>query len=86
MIGIPNLVSLSLNGLCVLVGREIGLWVVGIVGLFFLDLFDVCILKAFFLAFNMENFVCVCVYVYIYMVQALNNLQGLICHKTQPTN
>ena len=28
--------------------REIGLWVMGIVGLFFLGLFDECSLRAFF--------------------------------------
>ena len=42
--------------LCVFVGREIGLWVMGIVGLVFFGLFHVCILRAFFLAFNMKNF------------------------------
>ena len=40
MIGIPNLVSLSKSSmLFVLVGREIGLWVMGIVELFFFGLF-----------------------------------------------
>ena len=49
MIGIPNLVCLSSSGLlCVLVGREIGLWVLGIVRLSFLGLFDECILRACF--------------------------------------
>ena len=35
-------------------GREIGLWVIGIEGVFFLSLFDECIL-IFFLVFNMKN-------------------------------
>ena len=48
MIGIPNLVSLSSSAmLCVFVGR---------MGLFFFGLFDVSILGAFFLVFNMKNF------------------------------
>ena len=34
------------------VGREIGLWAMGIVGLIFFDLFDECILTAFFLALS----------------------------------
>ena len=38
------------------VGREIGLWVMGIEELVFFGLFDECILRAFFLAFNMKNF------------------------------
>ena len=37
-------------------GREIGQWVMEIVGLFFLDLFDECILRAFSLLSNMKNF------------------------------
>ena len=41
--------------LCVFVIREIGLWVMGIVGLVFFGLFDECIFRAFFLAFNMKN-------------------------------
>ena len=58
MIGIPNLVSLSERVmLCVLVDREICLWVMGIVGLVFFGLFDECILRSFFfLALNMKNF------------------------------
>ena len=36
--------------------REIGLWVMGKVGLFFLGLFDEYILRDFFLVFNMKNF------------------------------
>ena len=42
--------------LCGLVGREIGLWVMGIVGLFFSGLYDECILRAFFLVFNIKNY------------------------------
>ena len=57
IIGIPNLVSLSWSAmLCVLVGREIGLWVMGMVGFVFFGLFDECILRAFFLALNMKKF------------------------------
>ena len=58
MIDIPNLVSLLYSAmLCMLMGREIGLWVMGIVGLVFLGLFDECILRTFFfLAFNMKHF------------------------------
>ena len=41
--------------LCKFVGREISLWVIGIVGLVFFGLLDECILRAFFLAFNMKN-------------------------------
>ena len=49
MISIANLINLSKIGvLCVFVGREKGLWVMGIVGLFSLSLFDKCILRAFF--------------------------------------
>ena len=56
MIGIPNLVNLSKRGLlCVLVGWEIGLWVMRIVRLFFWNLFDECILRALFLTFNMKD-------------------------------
>ena len=48
MIGIPNLVSFSLSALlCVLVRRGIGLWAIEISGLFFLGLFDECILRAY---------------------------------------
>ena len=42
--------------LCMFVGREIRLWVTGIVGLVFFGLFDKCILRAFFLAFNKKSF------------------------------
>ena len=53
IIGNPNLVYLLERGLlCVLVGREIGLWVIGIVGELFLSLQDECMLKVFFLAFR----------------------------------
>ena len=56
MIGILNLVNLSERGLlCVLVGREIDLWIMGIVGVFFLSLFDECILRAFFQVFDMKH-------------------------------
>ena len=34
--------------LCLLLDREIDLWVIGLVGLVFLGLFDECILRAFF--------------------------------------
>ena len=44
VIGIPNLGSLSQSAmLWVFIGREISLWVMGIVGLVFFGLFDECI-------------------------------------------
>ena len=58
MIGIPKLVCLSLSAmLCVFVGRDIDLWVMEIVGLVFFGLIE-CILRVFFLTFNMKNFGC----------------------------
>ncbi len=45
---------MSLKGLCVLVGRDIGLRVIEKVGVLFLTLFDEYILRAF-LVFNMKN-------------------------------
>ena len=53
MIVIHNLVSLSQSVMLrVFVGRDIDLWVIGRVWLVFFGLFDECILRAFFLAFN----------------------------------
>ena len=49
IIGIPNLGNLSWKGsLYMLVGRKMGVWLIGIVGVIFFSLFDKCILRAFF--------------------------------------